>query len=65
MSAELAADGFAINCGMGHFILANKNFILENEGFEDSYKDKIRNFYMSPLQILTSQEEMEFPENQF
>jgi hypothetical protein len=65
MSAELAADGFAINCGMGHFILANKNFILENEGFEDSYKDKIRNFYMSPLQILTSQEEMKFPENQF
>jgi hypothetical protein len=56
MRAELTADGFAIDCGMGHLILANKNFILENEGFEDGYKDKIRNLYMSPLQILTMQE---------
>lgn len=63
MQAELTADGYAIECGMGHLILANKNFILENEGFEDGYKDKIRNLYMSPLQILTLQEGMEPLEN--
>ncbi|EOZ93214.1 hypothetical protein A33Q_3804 [Indibacter alkaliphilus LW1] len=56
IEAELTADGYAIGCGMGHQILANKNYILNNENFEDSYKDKIKNLYMSPQQILTLQE---------
>ncbi len=54
--AELTADGYAIGCGMGHHILANKNYILNNDFFEDSYKDKIRTLYMSPSQILSIQE---------
>jgi hypothetical protein len=54
--AELTADGYAIGCGMGKQIMANKIFILNNENFEDSYKDKIRNLYMSPNQILSIQE---------
>ncbi|MBW3470518.1 hypothetical protein [Arthrospiribacter ruber] len=53
--AELTADGYAIGCGMGHYILANKHYILNNENFEDDYKDKIKNLYMSPDQILTLQ----------
>lgn len=55
IEAELTADGYAIGCGMGHHILANKNYILNNENFEDDYKDKIKNLYMSPDQILTLQ----------
>ena len=59
IEAELTADGYAIGCGMGHQILANKDFILNNDGFEESYKDKIRNLYMSPKQILSLQEALE------
>lgn len=55
VEAELTADGYAIGCGMGHHILANKNYILNNENFEDDYKEKIKNLYMSPDQILTLQ----------
>ena len=56
VEAELTADGYAIGCGMGRHIMANKNYILNNENFEDAYKDKIRNLYMSPSQILSIQE---------
>ncbi|MDO9554067.1 hypothetical protein [Rhodonellum sp.] len=56
IEAELTADGYAIGCGMGHQIVANKNFILNNDNFEEAYKDKIRNLYMSPSQILSIQE---------
>ncbi len=59
IEAELTADGYAIGCGMGHQILANKDFILNNDGFEESYKDKIRNLYMSPKQILSLQEALQ------
>lgn len=59
VEAELTADGYAIGCGMGHQILANKNYILNNDGFDEAYKDKIKNLYMSREQILTMLEEME------
>lgn len=51
VEAEYTADGYAIVCGMGHQILATKNYILNHDGFEDDYKDKIKNLYMSPDQI--------------
>lgn len=51
VEAEYTADGYAIVCGMGHQILATKNFILNHDGFEDDYKDKIKNLYMTPDQI--------------
>jgi hypothetical protein len=59
VDAELTADGYAISCGMGYQILANKNYILNNEGFEEEYKNKIRNLYMSPEQILSLMEEID------
>jgi hypothetical protein len=59
VDAELTADGYAISCGLGYQILANKNYILNNEGFEKEYKDKIRNLYMSPEQILSLMEEID------
>ena len=54
--AELTADGYAIGCGMGPHILANKNYILNNDDFEDDYKEKIKNLYMSPQMVLTLHE---------
>lgn len=57
--AEIAADTYAISCGMGHQILSLKNYILNQEGFDDAYKNKIRDLYMSPQQILSLQEELE------
>ncbi|MFD2037049.1 hypothetical protein ACFSKL_19760 [Belliella marina] len=56
--AEIAADTYAISCGMGHQILTVKNYILHNENFKESYKSKIRDLYMSPIQILSLQEEL-------
>lgn len=57
--AEIAADTYAISCGMGHQILSVKNYILNQEGFDEAYKNKIRDLYMSPQQILSLQEELE------
>jgi hypothetical protein len=56
--AEIAADTFAISCGMGHQILTVKNYILNQEGFDERYRNKIRDLYMSPAQILSLQEEL-------
>lgn len=57
--AELTADGYAIGCGMGHQILANKVYILNNEGFDEKYRDKIKSLYMSPEQIISMSEALE------
>ncbi|MCH7403148.1 hypothetical protein ACFOUP_04430 [Belliella kenyensis] len=57
--AEIAADTYAISCGMGHQIMTVKNFILNQEGFSEEYRSKIRDLYMSPSQILSLQEELE------
>lgn len=54
--AELTADGYAIGCGLGYEILANKNYILDNDGFEEEYKNKIKTLYMSPQMVLTLHE---------
>lgn len=57
--AELTADGYAIDCGMGHQILANKIYILNNEGFAEAYRDKIKSLYMSPDQIISLSDALE------
>ncbi|AFL86326.1 hypothetical protein Belba_3850 [Belliella baltica DSM 15883] len=57
--AEIAADTYAISCGMGYQILSLKNYILNQEGFDEAYRNKIRDLYMSPQQILSLQEELE------
>jgi hypothetical protein len=59
IEAELTADGYAIGCGMGHQILANKTYILNNEGFDEEYRDKIKSLYMSPDQIISMSEALE------
>ncbi len=44
--AEYAADFIAIENGFSKEIIASKLFILENEGLSDSYKAKIKKYYM-------------------
>jgi len=49
---ERAADTYAINHGMGEYILKTKNFILDNASFSDRYKAKLRKLYMSPEEVM-------------
>ena len=65
VEAELAADSYAIECGLGHQVLATKEYILNHEGFDDEYKEKIRTLYMTPEAIVNLQEEMNEEESIF
>ena len=51
--AERAADTYAVHGGMGEYILATKNFILNHSHLSDSYKARIARLYLSPEEILT------------
>jgi hypothetical protein len=55
--AERIADEYAVNNGMGDYIQATKNFILNHSGFSVQYKNKIRRQYLSPEEILTMVQE--------
>lgn len=50
--AERAADTYAVNGGMGDYILATKNFILNHSHLSDTYKERIARLYLSPEEIL-------------
>jgi hypothetical protein len=50
--AERAADTHAVNYGMENYILATKNFILNNADINESYKSRIRKYYLSPEEIM-------------
>lgn len=45
--AEYAADYIAIQNGFSKQIIASKKFILENNFLDESYKSKIKKYYMS------------------
>ncbi len=57
--AERVADTFAVNRGMGHFILATKQFILGHSGLSQRYKNKIARLYLSPDDIVKLVKELE------
>ncbi|GHE23170.1 hypothetical protein [Sphingobacterium griseoflavum] len=57
--AERVADTFAVNRGMGRFILATKRFILGHSGLSPRYKDKIAALYLSPDDIVKLVKELE------
>ncbi len=57
--AERIADTFAVNRGMGHFILATKQFILGHSGLSTRYKNKIARLYLSPDDIVKLVKELE------
>lgn len=50
--AERVADTFAVNRGMGSYILATKDFILGHAELPQKYKDKIARLYLSPDDIV-------------
>jgi len=49
---ERAADTFAVQHGMYQYILATKNFILNNTSISPKYKNRIKKLYMSPEEIM-------------
>ncbi|MBU2997707.1 hypothetical protein KO500_14755 [Cellulophaga baltica] len=50
--AERAADSFAVNKNMDAYILATKNFILNNTSLSEVYKARIKKYYLSPEEIM-------------
>lgn len=50
--AERTADTHAVNNGMGNYIFATKDFILNHSYFSDSYKERKMRLYLSPTEIL-------------
>lgn len=55
--AERRADSYAVTHGMETYILATKEFILEKAGLTQKYVDRIKNFYLSPEEIMILVEE--------
>lgn len=49
---ERTADRYAVEHGMYHYILATKNFILNNTSITPKYKKRIRELYLSPEEIM-------------
>ena len=57
--AEMLADSFAVERGMGNYIVATKRFILDHAELPQSYKDKIRKLYLSPDVIVEQVRKLE------
>lgn len=52
VEAERTADSFAVAHGMESYILKTKNFILNHANITQSYKDRIKKYYLSPEEIM-------------
>lgn len=50
--AERAADSFAVARGMSEYILKTKGFILNNSDIDETYKTRIKQYYLSPDEIM-------------
>lgn len=50
--AERIADSNAVAHGMEEYILATKNFILNNADISRKYRQRIKKFYLSPEEIM-------------
>jgi hypothetical protein len=46
--AERVADTYAVERGLGKYIIATKRFILDHADIPQDYKDKISRLYLSP-----------------
>ena len=57
--AERTADTYAINHGMGNYIFATKDFILNHSNLPDSYKRRKARLYLSPAEILAMVNDLE------
>jgi len=50
--AEKVADTYAVNHGLGQYIIQTKNFILNHAELPERYKQKIARLYLSPDDIV-------------
>ena len=50
--AERAADTYAVNHGLGHYIIATKDFILNQSNLSENYKNRIKKLYLSQEEIV-------------
>lgn len=50
--AERTADSVAVDRGMGEYIIATKRFILDHAEISETYKSRMRKFYLSPEEIM-------------
>ncbi len=57
--AERVADTYAVNHGMGKYIIATKDFILNHAHLSEVYKARIKNLYLSQEQIMMLIDELE------
>lgn len=49
---ERQADTYAVEQGMASYILATKNFILNQSNISEKYRDRIKRLYLSPEEIM-------------
>ncbi|MGF1639239.1 MAG: hypothetical protein ACFCUU_19335 [Cyclobacteriaceae bacterium] len=56
-TAERAADTYAVEHGLGKYILATKKFILHEAGMPDRYIKRINKLYLPPEEIMELMEE--------
>jgi hypothetical protein len=56
---EVIADTYAVNHGLGRYIIATKRFILDNAELPQAYKDKIARLYLSPDDIVEQVRKLE------
>ncbi|QTE22543.1 hypothetical protein [Polaribacter cellanae] len=52
IEAERAADSFAVQHNMEEYILKTKDFILNNSDIPETYKNRIKRYYLSPEEIM-------------
>ena len=57
--AEIIADTYAVNHGLGSYIVATKRFIRDNMELPQSYRDKIARLYLSPDAIIEQIKKLE------
>lgn len=58
-SVEVVADTYAVNHGLGQYIIATKRFILDHAELPEAYKAKIARLYLSPDDIVEQVKKLE------
>lgn len=51
-AAERVADTYAVNHGLGDYILATKDYILHEGGISEKYISRIKKLYLSPEEVM-------------
>jgi hypothetical protein len=59
IEGETVADTFAVNHGLGKYIIDTKRFILSHAELPQAYKDKIARLYLSPDAIVEQVRKLE------